>query len=483
MNQEIRKFLIDQCIKGQPIFYEVIARKLNLNLEDISDRNIMSRVLEEISTFEYENGRPLISAIVIYKLSNDQGKGFFTLCEVLGIGTAKQLNKSFYGFTAIEACKVFWKYESNFKQFYELNSITYDEKNSPPFFNKEEINFFKSWCGRTYNSQNSDHVNAKNYLLDTVWTKTKFWSDETIKRLPDYETSNRRMWSKRGWDNGKPVSKFKEYSWARIFKKGDKAKDIFFTIGADPLYDALVYKLDFFRESESKLSVEQRELCEKHIPTQISWLEIKVSELQNLNWEKLIKLSVEFISKNTHHYEQIEKLVWGYQDPQEVFNNSLTEREYPSGRFTELPTINPTFKGQEIDFIKQNIENKELGDIGEELVKDYEMKRLRAKGMRDFADKVEIVKDGEGFDILSFDENGNEKYIEVKTTEGDEKTPFYLSRNEYLFSEKNQGKYCIYRLYNYHDEANHADYFIINEPLKNLLFEPVNYKVYLKKEK
>ena len=96
MNQEIRKFLIDQCVKGEPIFYEVIARKLNLNLGEISDRNKMSRILEEISTFEYENGRPLISAIVIYKQSNDQGNGFFTLCEVLGIGTAKQLNKSFY---------------------------------------------------------------------------------------------------------------------------------------------------------------------------------------------------------------------------------------------------------------------------------------------------------------------------------------------------------------------------------------------------
>lgn len=88
-----------------------------------------------------------------------------------------------------------------------------------------------------------------------------------------------------------------------------------------------------------------------------------------------------------------------------------------------------------------------------------------------------------GYDILSFDKNGNEKFIEVKTTEGNEKNPFHLSLNEYLFCEKNQNIYYIYRLYNYNYETNHADYFIIQDPLNTLLFQPINYQVYLKKIK
>ena len=134
-------------------------------------------------------------------------------------------------------------------------------------------------------------------------------------------------------------------------------------------------------------------------------------------------------------------------------------------------------------FIKKNIENKELGDAGEELVRDYEIKKLLEKGMVNHANKVKIAEDGEGFDVLSFDENGNEKYIEVKTTEGNEKTPFHISLNEYVFCERNKGKYYIYRLYNYNFETNHADYFIIDNPLSTLLFQPINFKVYLKKIK
>ena len=63
MNQEIRKFLIDQCVLGQPIYYENISKKLNLDLALDKDRLILSKTLGEISAFEHENGRPLISSI------------------------------------------------------------------------------------------------------------------------------------------------------------------------------------------------------------------------------------------------------------------------------------------------------------------------------------------------------------------------------------------------------------------------------------
>ena len=481
MNQEIRKFLIDQAVKGVPVFYEVIGNILKLDLEKESDRNILSKTLGDISAFEFEQKRPLLSAIAIYKQTNDHGYGFYELCESLKIGKAKALHEKLYGFTQIEKCKEYWQDKFHFDTAYELSVPIYDETNSPPFFNTPEIDFFDQWINKPYDPHNTDHVNAKNYLLETVWLKTKFWSNEVVKRLPGFETSNKRAWSKRGWSDGEQVSTFKPYTWARIFRKGDKSKDIFFTIGVSPDDEALVYKLDYFREAESQLSDAQKALCEQNIPQELKWKELSTSELPNLDWEKLIQLTVDFISKNAFHYDQVEKMVWGSHNPLEVFNNSLTHRQYPEGGLIAPPSFNPSFKGGVIDFVKRNTENKELGDAGEELVRDTEIKWLLAKGMNHHADRVRIAMDGEGFDVFSFDENGREKYIEVKTTEGNEKTPFYVSLNEYLFCERNVEQYFIYRLYNYDFQTNHADYFIINEPLKTLIFQPINYQVYLKK--
>ena len=481
MNQEIRKYLIDQCVFGQPIYYEDVAKKLNLNLALDKDRSVLSKTLGEISAYEYEKGRPLISSIAIYKTANDHGNGFYNLCEELGIGKATKLKRDYFGFTALENSKKFWNDEFNYQQFYELKTPVYNSQDNP-FINIDEIEFFRKWADEVYNKSNNDHYSAKEYLLGTVWSKTKFWSEEIVNRLDNYETSNKRMWSKRDWEDGKRVSTFKPYTWARIFKKEHKSKDIFFTVGIDPLQHALVYKLDYYHEGDSKLSEEQKELCKKYIPESLKRNKINETELNDWNWETLIKEMVEFISSNSHHYDQVVKMVWGSEDLNSVFTNNLTLRDFPNGGFSELPKLNPSFKGADIDFDKKRKDDKELGDFGEELVLDYEKNRLKEKGLNDFIDKVKIVKDGEGYDILSFDENGNEICIEVKTTKGNEKTPFYLSQNEKLFFEKNFNKYMIYRLYNYDLDNNYADFFIIKDFDKELLFQPTEFKVYLRKQ-
>lgn len=481
MNLELRKLLIDQCRLNRPVYYEDIAKKLNLNLELIEDRNTLSNHLTAVSTYENEKGRPLISAAVIYKNANDHGSGFYTLCENLGFGKAKDLHLAFYGFTELEKSKKFWNEEFNFNQFYEINVPIYSEQKHP-FFNLSEFNFFKSWAEKTYDKDNLDHYNAKEFLLDTVCSKTKFWSLEIVKRLEGYECSTRRIWSQMGWDNGKRVSKFKHYTWARIYKNGHDGNEIFFTVGIDTFSDAAIYKLDYFHEDSSDLTKEQKDLCEQHIPKNMRWNEIDIEEIAaNWNWEKLISHVVEFISKNSHHYDKLVELVWGNEEPEKTFTNHLTKRSFPSNGFSSLPILNPSFNPTDLDFIEKNIEDKSLGDAGEDIVKNHEINILKNKGLFDLASKVSIRKDGEGYDVLSFNENGQEKFIEVKTTRGDEKTPFFLSINEKLFYENNRGKYCIYRLYNYNDERNTADFFEVSSLEENLLFQPMSFKVYVKK--
>lgn len=81
----------------------------------------------------------------------------------------------------------------------------------------------------------------------------------------------------------------------------------------------------------------------------------------------------------------------------------------------------------------------ELPRAGEEFAERYEVARLAAAGHEQLAAKVERVSrtrgDAVGFDILSFETDGRERLVEVKTTRYGKYTPFFLSRNEVRTSD------------------------------------------------
>jgi len=97
--------------------------------------------------------------------------------------------------------------------------------------------------------------------------------------------------------------------------------------------------------------------------------------------------------------------------------------------------------------------NRALGRRGEELVFRTEDARLRATGRSDLARKIRWVSeedgDGAGYDILSFDPNGAERLIEVKTTHGHRTTPFFLTENERAVSEERAVSFRLVRLYEF----------------------------------
>src|SRR5690606_38526488 len=122
--------------------------------------------------------------------------------------------------------------------------------------------------------------------------------------------------------------------------------------------------------------------------------------------------------------------------------------------------------------------SSKLGLLGEELVIHFEREKLKGLGFFDKAEEVKKKIDGEGYDILSFDENGNEMYIEVKTTKGNSDEPFYLSINEKAFCELNSDKYIIYRLHNYNYLTKTARiYKIKGSELENFDLAPINFEV------
>lgn len=114
-------------------------------------------------------------------------------------------------------------------------------------------------------------------------------------------------------------------------------------------------------------------------------------------------------------------------------------------------------KPVKINYLEREQLNKALGLYGEEIVIEFEKWNLIRLGHDKLAYKIEWISkeegDGAGFDVLSKNLNGTDKYIEVKTTRLGKETPFFFSSNELQFSIKRAPDYHLYRLFNAENDA------------------------------
>jgi hypothetical protein len=82
--------------------------------------------------------------------------------------------------------------------------------------------------------------------------------------------------------------------------------------------------------------------------------------------------------------------------------------------------------------------------------------------------------DGAGYDILSFDDKGKERFLEVKTTVGPDVTPFYITRNELSFSSERPDAFRLCRVF---DFSMHPRMFELAPPLEKLVhLSPLSYE-------
>lgn len=106
---------------------------------------------------------------------------------------------------------------------------------------------------------------------------------------------------------------------------------------------------------------------------------------------------------------------------------------------------------RKFDPVARDFRNRSLGKAGEALIVDFERRRLEALERKDLASKVRWVAqedgDGAGYDIHSFDRQGNDRLIEVKTTQGARSTPFFVTRNELSLAHERPEHFRLYRLY------------------------------------
>ena len=134
------------------------------------------------------------------------------------------------------------------------------------------------------------------------------------------------------------------------------------------------------------------------------------------------------------------------------------------------------------DPARRDARNRRLGTAGEKLVLRHERHRLRAASLDDLAKRVRWIAreegDGAGFDILSFDCSGRERWLEVKTTTGPSTTPFYLTENEHRVSEENPERYRLVRLYDFRTAPSA---YCLQPPLQDhLRLDPTSYRAHIK---
>jgi hypothetical protein len=161
---------------------------------------------------------------------------------------------------------------------------------------------------------------------------------------------------------------------------------------------------------------------------------------------------------------------------------TLVKRPVPVGR-TRSGVSTPDFRSRKApDYAKRDAANRELGRAGELLVLEHEKRELRRAGRDDLAKRVShvaaIAGDGAGYDISSFTVDATPRFVEVKTTRGDEQTDFYLSANEVAASREHGGKYVLCRVYGFNMVTNSGHFFELSGPLEEAKIElhPVQYR-------
>lgn len=126
MNKKVRSYLIElsRNRNNQTITYQQLSDNCDLKLDmrdNPSDRKIIGEILGEISTFEHENSRPLLSSLVIRAGDCFEGDGFYKLAEKLGFGNWKGLKKiGYFEIEQMNKCIDFWKNDSNYHKYKEI---------------------------------------------------------------------------------------------------------------------------------------------------------------------------------------------------------------------------------------------------------------------------------------------------------------------------------------------------------------------------
>lgn len=249
----------------------------------------------------------------------------------------------------------------------------------------------------------------------------------------------------------------------------------------------------FSKDSNRKYTFEGKvKLCDK--PYQVNEKDIKGNQrlvwkfpLQIVEQEDQIFENDESFNRIVYQIAEIENKL--YSDAS-VETNSLVLKEGKINIRKYGKDDRKYTRTNKPDYIAEEIIKNNQGIINEKRVFENEIERLmkaeayeQVKKMEDFFNNK---KENEGFDVLSFELNEDgeyvEKYIEVKSTKGNEGTPIDITSDEIDFAKKNIDNYYLYRIIK-SDSEDRSLKIVKGKDLFNDIdydFIPTSYRIYSK---
>jgi hypothetical protein len=334
----------------------------------------------------------------------------------------------------------------------------------PPFFTAQNFDTYAELVKTPYNSEDPTHQSHRDFMVDTLGSKIKYWADQVVSSLPGFtKVYHGNFTNQIGISGVGGRQVIKNYVWAKISTPAGHDAGIYFTVDINGATRCLQYKLDYdYRTDRSPTPEKKQQLEQSHNRTNLAQV-ITPEQLVNFTWETLIQQTVSFIQDYHELFSTWIEFVNDTTDSIDLPRQSLIKQDPPLIRTEDTaPEYTPSGRSRRIDFEEQQERNTTIGAAGEELVRQYEANLLSAAGYSELALRVRTFEtDGEGYDVESFypEDIERKKYIEVKTTTGPANTPFFLSRNELAQAQNYQPSYSLYRLYNYNETRGTANFY------------------------
>jgi hypothetical protein len=351
------------------------------------------------------------------------------------------------------------------------------------FFDPVDIEELAPYGGKAYR-KSPQALRVGQQIFSKIARKTKFWAQSVV--VDGYQAFPSMHWQVMG--------QFMKYSWARIHKPEDLGRGIYFTVGVSFTKKVLEYKLDCQRKVPARNAKHKIELTPDQIQlfddlvqgSGAEGYEIDISEINQLDWPSLVKETEEFVHLYNDLYARAIEAVWNKHRATRQTGGHLTVDGSDVIPPKEKSKRKFRFKPRKTDYSHKGERLKQIGDRGERIVVGRERAELRKVGRRDLAKRVTHVSrelgDGAGYDIGSFELDGSDKFIEVKTTLGSIGRGFMVSMTELQFSKEHAGQFYLYRVYELDENKGTGRVHLTKGALDNhFALEPILYEATFQK--
>lgn len=348
---------------------------------------------------------------------------------------------------------------------------------------------------------------AKNQLLLKTWKEKDIGSGiilKNVKNAINVKSNNLIDWRKKDDFKKLKANRKNEKFLYDFFKSkinDESAFNNFVEIGFS--YQLIAY-LFFIKNHQKYMPISQEKFDEI-----FSSINVDFKTSHNCSWEnyleynEIIKL---FRKQLSQRFKAVSLLdahsflwIYGFQleDPNEkseqkkqTQNKENKTKDKPIEEpKPELETYNPkkvidledlTETSDEIDYIENHRKLMEIGELAEKIVLESEIEFLKSD-YPELAEKVRLVSNNPqlGFDVLSFEIDGQQKQIEVKAISVNRNAKsFIITRNEFSKSKtySNYYVYCVIEI-----NSDKPKILRIKNPdfdnKDDFLIEPLTYKI------